>query len=491
MLGHALSTPPFTYGVWDIEKMVLFPASQNTTLTKNIPESYALALVRQIPSPAGECSSSKPLETDETSWPWMAMPSCIGEAAECPLLKWSPAHTFVSSFFVDAALAPLAKTLSVESMLRRETSSFLSKPLAQKLPGTVCAKPCTRTATFAILRCNYLVFVAGNLHAPSMRASWLNTSLDSNIRRRRERRVQSRKQKWTGMRPRRARTFLAPWHSAGPKEQSLGFCIRCFWLPSFVQSHLYFMKQDGDLSNSIVSSLFLTNYVKLRSSCSTHKESGKDAHAAARTAGYLLAVSESGLIFDMLEIIGAESLSQRYHFAAQIAHRLRSLQIIVHDDACHLKAMCQREAQSSSQRRSLWGVVQDHMLTKPAAKQGCVKGFPTEVAEAVNSQFSPLGHCFHHYSPWFAQLVLQACADVHNMSRLQALGDKSRVKERRCAKRALADVRPEQGIWFWNSVTVQKLIIASLRRCTKKPATAVSLSGSLSCSGYWFVPTFQ
>ena len=66
---------------------------------------------------------------------------------------------------------------------------------------------------------------------------------DSNIRRRRERRVQSRKQKWTGMRPRRARTFLAPWHSAGPKEQSLGLCIRCFWLPSFVQSHLYFMKR--------------------------------------------------------------------------------------------------------------------------------------------------------------------------------------------------------------------------------------------------------
>lgn len=45
---------------------------------------------------------------------------------------------------------------------------------------------------------------------------------DSNIRRRRERRVEARKQKWTGMRPRRARTFLAPWHSAGPKQESLG-----------------------------------------------------------------------------------------------------------------------------------------------------------------------------------------------------------------------------------------------------------------------------
>lgn len=72
------------------------------------------------------------------------------------------------------------------------------------------------------------------------------------------------------------------------------------------------------------------------------KESAKDAHAA-RTAGFLFAVTESGLLLDVMELIGAESLSQRYHFTAQCAHRLPSLRCIVHDDSCHLKAMCIRQ----------------------------------------------------------------------------------------------------------------------------------------------------
>jgi hypothetical protein len=60
-----------------------------------------------------------------------------------------------------------------------------------------------------------------------------------------------------------------------------------------------------------------------------------------------------------------------------------------------------------------------------------LNGFPTEIAESVNSQFSPLGHCFHHYGPWFAQLVLQELADVHNLSRLQSLQDKKRGSEKK------------------------------------------------------------
>lgn len=99
----------------------------------------------------------------------------------------------------------------------------------------------------------------------------------------------------------------------------------------------------------------------------------------------LLAVPESGLIFDTLEIIGAENLSQRYHFTAQIAHQLPSLQAIVHDDACHLKAMCQKEQGTSplasrlarhgyhhrlfSQRGPLRRMVQDDLLARLAVSQ--------------------------------------------------------------------------------------------------------------------------
>jgi len=133
-------------------------------------------------------------------------------------------------------------------------------------------------------------------------AKYFASQADKNIRRRRQCRVEARAQKWTGLRPRRAKTFLAPWHSAQPREKS---------------------------------------------TCGTHKEGRKDAHAAARTAGFLFAVTESGLLLDVMELIGAESLSQRFHFAAQCAHRLPSLTCIVHDDSCHLKAMCLRNQADS------------------------------------------------------------------------------------------------------------------------------------------------
>ncbi|CAK9030322.1 unnamed protein product [Durusdinium trenchii] len=68
-------------------------------------------------------------------------------------------------------------------------------------------------------------------------AKYFASQADRNIRRRRERRVEARSQKWAGFRPRRARTFLAPWHSIQPRQTS---------------------------------------------TCSTHKESAKDVHAASK-----------------------------------------------------------------------------------------------------------------------------------------------------------------------------------------------------------------
>lgn len=71
---------------------------------------------------------------------------------------------------------------------------------------------------------------------------------------RRLRSKESRGEKWNGMRPRRPKTFLASWSSAQPRASS---------------------------------------------SCQTHKESEQHITAAARTAGYLLAVSASGLLFTL------------------------------------------------------------------------------------------------------------------------------------------------------------------------------------------------
>ena len=241
-------------------------------------------------------------------------------------------------------------------------------------------------------------------------ANYFASKADRNIRRRRERRIEARSRKWTGFRPRRARSFLGPWHSAQPRQTS---------------------------------------------SCKTHKESPKDVHAAARTAGYLFAVTESGLLLDMLELIGAESLSQRYHFTAQCAQRLPSLRCIVHDDACHLKAMCIRQRGDSPLAGRLADfdfVIDDFHAgghTGEWCKEVCLpslqqnkeilNGFPTEIAETANSQFSPLGHCFHHYGPWFAQLALQELADVHNLVRLQALQDKKRGADKKRKRESAAE----------------------------------------------------
>lgn len=43
------------------------------------------------------------------------------------------------------------------------------------------------------------------------------------------------------------------------------------------------------------------------------------------------------MIVDAMELITAESLSQRYAFMVQPASRTPFLTTVVHDDACHLK----------------------------------------------------------------------------------------------------------------------------------------------------------
>ena len=45
----------------------------------------------------------------------------------------------------------------------------------------------------------------------------------------------------------------------------------------------------------------------------------------------------ASLMFDLHEVIAAESLLQRYHFLSQVAAQLPSLQTVVRDDICHLK----------------------------------------------------------------------------------------------------------------------------------------------------------
>ena len=154
---------------------------------------------------------------------------------------------------------------------------------------------------------------------------------------------------------------------------------------------------------------------------------------------------------DTHECITAESLSQRYAFSARLASRVPTLRTIVHDDACHLKLMCvdQKDCSAISRRLADFNFIVDRFHASGHVGEFCAREclpdlprnkeildrFPTDIAETVNSQFSPLGHLVHHQGKWFCNLFLQEMCDVHNMTRLQAIRDRSRAsaKKRKAA----------------------------------------------------------
>ncbi|CAE7718139.1 hypothetical protein AK812_SmicGene4760 [Symbiodinium microadriaticum] len=165
------------------------------------------------------------------------------------------------------------------------------------------------------------------------------------------------------------------------------------------------------------------------------------------TSGSELLPDTQGFVIDLHELIGAESLSQRYHFAARLADRLPLLTTLVHDDACHLALMALDHRQSSVTAARLaemsfivdefhapghtGGWCKDHCLPSIEANRAVLKNFPTDIAESVNSNFSPLGHTVHHMGQWFSQLALSEMVDVHNLVRLQSCRDRQRVASKK------------------------------------------------------------
>ena len=195
------------------------------------------------------------------------------------------------------------------------------------------------------------------------------------------------------------------------------------------------------------------------STCQTHKEAEGDVPGAVRTAGYLTAVSASGVIVDVAEIVGAESLSQRYVFLAELATRAPNLRVVVHDDACHLRLMAEanRHDSDTAQRLASMAYIVDefhasghvgtwcktHCLPHLKKNTELLDGFPSSICEVVNSELSPLGHTIHHFGQWTCQLCVNEMVDVHNMKvlRRQRLASEAARKKARCK----AERRPTPG----------------------------------------------
>jgi len=190
---------------------------------------------------------------------------------------------------------------------------------------------------------------------------------------------------------------------------------------------------------------------KRKCTCKTHKESMAAVRTASRSAGFLTAVSESGIIGALHEVITAETLSQRYCFLAQVAADMPELQTLVHDDACHVRvfSLCQATgapAGSLTERLSQLRFVIDrphsrghvdsacraHCFPTVPANAAALGTFPTPICESVNAQLSPLAHTVHHMGRWTCFFLVSECVEVHN--------------ELLCRKRSQKRLRGERSV---------------------------------------------
>jgi hypothetical protein len=87
--------------------------------------------------------------------------------------------------------------------------------------------------------------------------------------------------------------------------------------------------------------------------CKTHKETAHETNQLQRTAGILCACLSSGIVCGFREIFGAESLSQRYMFLSSLVELLPELELVVHDDSCHVHRFAERRAGQSARANRL------------------------------------------------------------------------------------------------------------------------------------------
>ena len=141
-------------------------------------------------------------------------------------------------------------------------------------------------------------------------------------------------------------------------------------------------------------------------SCNTHKELKAARGRAARSAGWLFASTPDGFVVHLAEFVGAESLGQRYFFLADLLEAAPEIDIVIHDDACHLrKYAASRAGKSPLARRLAYPQVKyviDRFHSKGHVdhwcKQHCMHTSPEneKALQGVNTsvceqQFSKLG----------------------------------------------------------------------------------------------------
>ncbi|CAK0817830.1 unnamed protein product [Prorocentrum cordatum] len=162
-----------------------------------------------------------------------------------------------------------------------------------------------------------------------------------------------------------------------------------------------------------------SNGPRAASECSTHKETDAHIVAAARAAGFLTAVSASGILAHVEELMCAEPLSQRHRFLAIVAAHMPDLKIVVHDDARRLRLVAEKSGEGTA------------VAARPTA---LLSKFPTNICEIMNSELSPLGHVVHHVGRWASQFYVQEMVDASNMKTLGRMRGAQATAARKVAR---------------------------------------------------------
>ena len=172
-------------------------------------------------------------------------------------------------------------------------------------------------------------------------------------------------------------------------------------------------------------------------SCITHKELKVVRCRAARSAGWLFASTSDGFVVHLAEFVGTESLGRRYFFLADLLGAAPEIDIVIHDDACHLRKYAASRASKSSSARRLGYPRVKYVIDRSHSKghvdhwckQHCMHTLPEneKSLQGVNTsvckqQFSKLGR----YK--FMVLLMGAAIGAFLLHEVVALRNKERVR---------------------------------------------------------------
>ena len=172
------------------------------------------------------------------------------------------------------------------------------------------------------------------------------------------------------------------------------------------------------------------------STCATHKESSKGYAKLVRQgrlSGWLFAVTSNGFILHAKRFVGAESISQRYFFIAELANRLPELALVIHDDACHVRRFADKHAHRSDLGKRLeyptMKYIVDRLHAKGHVDPWCLANchpdvpgnaelldaFKTSASETVNSKLARHKFALRFVKGLVASFYLQEVIDTRNV----------------------------------------------------------------------------